>query len=110
MVRPLFSGGRRMTTVTSTPRPAFKSDAARARYLAAYDAVLAEWPVAYEEIDVPTRLGSTHVVVSGPADAPPVLLLPSFAGTATVWRLNVAGLGHHFRTYAVDVIGQPGKS
>jgi pimeloyl-ACP methyl ester carboxylesterase len=99
-----------MTTVTSTPRPAFKSDAARARYLAAYDAVLAEWPVAYEEIDVPTRLGSTHVVVSGPADAPPVLLLPSFAGTATVWRLNVAGLSQHFRTYAVDVIGQPGKS
>jgi pimeloyl-ACP methyl ester carboxylesterase len=94
----------------SGPLPAFKSDRGRARYLAAYDAVLAEWPVAHEEIDLPTPLGPTHVVISGPADAPPLLLLPSFAGTATVWRLNVAGLSRHFRTYAVDVIGQPGKS
>lgn len=90
--------------------PAFRSEEGRARHLAAYDAVLADWPVAYQEIDVSTRLGSTHVVASGPKDAPPLILLPSFAGTATVWRLNAAGLSRDFRTYAVDVIGQPGKS
>jgi pimeloyl-ACP methyl ester carboxylesterase len=99
-----------LTEPAPGPLPAFKSNQGRARYLAAYDAVLAGWPVAHAEIDVPTRLGSTHVIISGSADAPPLVLLPSFAGTATVWRLNVAGLSQHFRTLAVDVIGQPGKS
>ncbi len=110
MVRALFSGGAHLTEPTSNPLPAFKSDEGRARYIAAYDAVLATWPVAYEEIDVPAALGTTHVIASGPKDAPPLLLLPSFAGTATVWRLNVEGLSRRFRTHAVDVIGQPGKS
>jgi pimeloyl-ACP methyl ester carboxylesterase len=78
--------------------------------MAAYAAVLAEWPVPFEALDVPTRLGPTHVIASGPTDAPPLVLLPSFAGTATVWRLNVAELSRRYRTYAVDVVGQPGKS
>jgi pimeloyl-ACP methyl ester carboxylesterase len=90
--------------------PQFKSPEGEARYRAAYDAVLADWPVPYEELDLPTRLGTTHVIASGPADAPPLVLLPSFAGTATVWRPNVGALSRDYRTYAVDVIGQPGKS
>jgi pimeloyl-ACP methyl ester carboxylesterase len=99
-----------MADAAPTMLPSFKADTSRARYTAAYDAVVAAWPVPCEALDVPTRLGMTHVIASGPADAPPLVLLPSFAGTATAWRLNVAGLGERFRTYAVDVIGQPGKS
>jgi len=76
----------------------------------AYDTLLREWPVAFEELDIPTRLGSTHVIASGSTDLPALILLPSFAASATVWRPNIAELSRHFRTYAVDVIGQPGKS
>jgi pimeloyl-ACP methyl ester carboxylesterase len=36
--------------------------------------------------------------------------LSCMSGSATVWRPNVEGLSRHFRTYAVDVIGQAGKS
>ena len=97
-----------MTTESVWPR--FKSDESRARYLAAYDAALRDWPVAYEELDIPTRLGPTHVIASGPTDATPLVLLHSLAASATVWRPNVAALSQHFRVYAVDVIGQPGKS
>jgi pimeloyl-ACP methyl ester carboxylesterase len=68
------------------------------------------WPVACEERDAPTRFGATHVIVSGPAGAPPVVLLRAFAATATAWRPNVEGLSRRFRVYAVDIIGQPGKS
>lgn len=99
-----------MAKKTSTAFPEFKNEESAARYFAAYDAVLAAWPVPFEERDIATRLGLTHVIVSGPPDAPPLLLLPNFAGSATVWRLNIAGLSRHYRTYAVDVIGQPGKS
>ena len=99
-----------MTRSARTGFPVFKSVESRARYMAAYEAVLAQWPVPYQERDIPTGLGSTHVIVSGPPDAPPLVLLPSFAGTAVVWRLNVEALSRQYRTYAVDVISQPGKS
>ncbi len=99
-----------MTAEPTAGFPRFKAEAGWARYLAAYEAALADWPVPFEERDLPTRLGPTHVIVSGPPDAPPLVLLHSFAGSATVWRPNVEALSRHFRTYAVDVIGQPGKS
>jgi pimeloyl-ACP methyl ester carboxylesterase len=38
------------------------------------------------------------------------MLLPSFAATGLVWRPNIAALSARHRCYAVDVIGQPGKS
>jgi pimeloyl-ACP methyl ester carboxylesterase len=89
---------------------AIKSADVRASYRAAYDALLGKWPVAHEELLLSTRFGATHLVASGPADAPPLVLLHAFQATATVWRFNVEGLSRHFRVYAVDVIGQGGKS
>jgi pimeloyl-ACP methyl ester carboxylesterase len=90
--------------------PVFRSIEGEGRFMAAYDAVLKEWPVEYQSLHVPTRLGSTHVIASGPLNAPPVVLLPSMAATATLWRPNVSALSRYFRTYSVDVIGQVGKS
>ncbi len=90
--------------------PLFRSAEGEARYIAAYNAVLQDWPVPYEERHVATRLGATHVVVSGPLEAPPIILLPSLAASAVFWQPNVAALSEHFRVYAVDVIGQVGKS
>jgi pimeloyl-ACP methyl ester carboxylesterase len=99
-----------MATEAAAALRAFKSAEDMAAYLRAYDAVLREWPVPFAEIDLPTSFGTTHVIASGPPDAPAVVLLPSLAASATVWRPNVAALSNRFRTYAVDVIGQPGKS
>jgi pimeloyl-ACP methyl ester carboxylesterase len=90
--------------------PRFKTEAGRARYLAAYAAALDDWPVPCEALDVETEAGPTHVIASGPAAAPPLILLPSFAGTALSWRPNIAALAQRHRCYAVDVIGQPGLS
>ena len=90
--------------------PRFRSGEARQRYMAAYDALVRAWPVPCEELDLPTRLGPAHVIACGPKDAPPLLLLPSFAASAAVWRLNAEGLSRHFRVYALDVLGQGGKS
>jgi pimeloyl-ACP methyl ester carboxylesterase len=99
-----------MTPIASSAPPVFRSSEGEARFMAAYDAVLKDWPVDYRSVHVSTRFGTTHVIASGPPDAPAVLLLPSMAATATLWQPNVAALSRHFRTYAVDVIGQVGKS
>ena len=98
-------GGR----ITSCPF-AFKTPHGEAKFLAAYDAALKRWPVPYEELDVRTRFGLTHLVAAGPKNAPPLVLLHGYMATLTMWSPNIAALSREHRVYAVDVMGQPGKS
>lgn len=88
----------------------FKSPAARARFLAAYERALARWPVAFEDRVVPTRFGATAVRVSGRADAPPLVLLHGARATSAMWLDLVAGLGEDRRVHAVDTLGDVGRS
>lgn len=90
--------------------PRFKTEAGREKYLNAYAEALAAWPVPFDELEVSTALGATHVIASGTADGPPLILLHSLAATALVWRPNIAALSRRRRCYAVDVIGQAGRS
>src|SRR5690606_28762804 len=85
-----------MPAVAPAAPPVFKTPEGRSEYLEAYDAVLREWPVPYQELDLATRAGATHVIASGVEDGPPLLLLPSFGGSATLWRPNAAALGRRF--------------
>jgi pimeloyl-ACP methyl ester carboxylesterase len=89
---------------------AFKTPEGEAAYLAAYDAAIELWPVPYEETEIPTRFGMTHVVITGPKDAPPLVLLHGYFATLTMWSPNVADFSKDYRVYAIDVMGQPGKS
>jgi pimeloyl-ACP methyl ester carboxylesterase len=88
----------------------FKTPEAAARYSAAYDATLALWPVIHNELDIPTRFGTTHVNTAGSADAPPVVLLHGAQISSTVWYANVEPLSRQFRIYAPDVVDQTGRS
>jgi pimeloyl-ACP methyl ester carboxylesterase len=88
----------------------FRSPEAEAEYAAAYDAVLKAWPVPYEEGYIPTRFGDTHVIASGSPEAPALILLHSSGSSAVQWIRNIGPLSQQFRTYAVDVIGEEGKS
>lgn len=99
-----------MSQNKSDAPPLFKNDDGKARYMAAYDAVLRDWPVPYEELDLATGFGTTHVIASGPPNAPVVVMLPSLAASATMWRPNASTLSQQYRVYAVDVMGQVGKS
>ena len=79
-------------------------------FLAEYRNAMKRWPVPYEEVDVPGRFGSTHVVVSGPRNAPPLVLLHGYMATSVMWAPNVADFAKDHRVYAIDVMGQPSKS
>jgi len=91
-------------------RSGFKTPEGEAEFLAAYDAELALWPVPHEELDVRSRFGTTHVVVCGPETAPPLVLLHGYMATLTMWSPNIARFSKDHRVYAIDVMGQPGKS
>ena len=89
---------------------AWATNEGQAAFLAAYDAAMKAWPVPYEELEVPSRFGMTHVIVSGPKDAPPLVLLHGYWATSTMWSPNIADFAKSYRVYAVDVMGQPSKS
>lgn len=80
------------------------------RFLSAYDAVLANWPVPHRALDVHTRFGTTRVQVCGPEGGAPLVLLPGGGATSTVWFANVEALHRSNRVFAVDIVGDAGRS
>jgi pimeloyl-ACP methyl ester carboxylesterase len=92
------------------PLSLFKTGDGKAKTIAAYEATLAHWPVSYVELDLSTRFGSTHLIASGPSDAKPIILLHGQDSCAISWIYNIADLSRDFRTYALDTIGDIGKS
>lgn len=87
-------------------RSAQGEQAVRERYLR----FLERWPVANQQLRVPTRQGETFVIASGPEGAPALLLLHGGVANSTTWMGDIAAWAAHFRVYAVDVIGEPGLS
>lgn len=88
----------------------FRSPQARAQFIEMYDAVMRNWPVAFEEADVATAFGSTHVVVTGADSAPPLVLLHGAAVTASMWGPIIAPLCAVYRCYCIDTITDANKS
>ena len=84
---------------------AFKTPEGKTAFLAAYGGAMKLWPVPYEELDLPSRFGTTHVVVSGPKDAPPLVLLHGFGGCAQNWHPFTAELSERHRLIVVDLRG-----
>lgn len=78
--------------------------------MGAYQALMKQWPVPYQELTVPTSFGETYVIASGPEGAPPVVLLHALLATAASWYRNVEALSQSYRVYVVDVIGEGNKS
>lgn len=88
----------------------YKSPAGKNELMALYDAVLARWPVAYDTYKLPTRHGDTFIIASGEKSAPPLVLLHGAASNAVSWVGDVVAYSQHFRVYAVDLPGEPGRS
>lgn len=88
----------------------FKNEAAKEAYFAAYDRSLETWPVAYESKFVPTTFGDTHMLVSGPINGKPIVLMHGKGGSATMWKDNMAALSREHRVFALDILGDVGKS
>ncbi|MEU6532243.1 alpha/beta hydrolase [Streptomyces sp. NPDC046928] len=75
-----------------------------------YDELRARWPEPTEELDVATPYGPTRVHAHGRADGSPLVLLPGGSATGLVWFANAAALGTRHRVYAVDLMGDAGRT
>jgi pimeloyl-ACP methyl ester carboxylesterase len=88
----------------------YKSSEGEREVMALYDAALGRWPVPYNTLRTPTRHGETFAVASGnPADLP-LVLLHGACSNALSWTGDVTIYSRHFRVYAVDLPGEPGRS
>src|SRR5215471_2011220 len=89
----------------------YRSEAAKQVCLQYLDSLAArEWPADSEERIVPTTYGGTFVRICGRASAPPLVLLHGAASTSLMWAPNIEALSAEYRTFAVDQIGEFGRS
>ena len=93
-----------------SPINLFKTSKGQARYFAAYDAALGLWPVPYESRLVTTPYVQTHILSCESEDAFPLVLLHAGQASSTMWFPNVAPLSGKFPIFALDTLGEPGKS
>ncbi|MBT2457770.1 alpha/beta fold hydrolase [Streptomyces sp. ISL-86] len=93
----------------------YVSEELRERYFAACDAVYALAPAADSETDIETSFGTTHVYRYGPADPAaagrtPVVLVHGAGANSAMWYPNLADLSAQRPVYAIDTLGEPGRS
>jgi pimeloyl-ACP methyl ester carboxylesterase len=82
----------------------------RAQFLAKYESIMRGWPVPCDEHDLDTAYGQTHIAVSGPPSAPPLVLLHGASATLTMWLPIVRELSASYRCYCIDTITEANKS
>ncbi|RJE48603.1 MULTISPECIES: alpha/beta hydrolase [unclassified Dehalobacter] len=89
---------------------AFRTPEGRKEVLRMYDALLEQWSAQYETIHLTTRYGKTFVLAGGDPNAPPLILLHGSGMNSVMWLGDMPTYTKHFRVYAVDIPGEPGKS
>ncbi len=88
----------------------YKSAAGERAVMSTYDAALQNWSVPFTTQTIPTRYGSTFVIASGEETAPPLILLHGAGGNSTIWAGDVGQFCRRYRVYAIDLVGEAGKS
>jgi len=89
----------------------YKSKIAEKNILRTYDLLLNQWEIEVEKRMISTCYGDTHVIVCGKEDGIPLVLFHGVGDdSALMWIYNAKQLGEHFRLYAIDTLGGPGKS
>jgi pimeloyl-ACP methyl ester carboxylesterase len=91
-------------------RSIYKTPAGQQAVMALYDRILAQWPGSTERLWIETRFGRTHVLAQGPKEACPLVLLHGAGANALAWGADVPEFARHFRVFAVETPGEPGRS
>ena len=88
----------------------YRTEKYKEQLISIYDNKLSQWPVPYETTLIETKYGKIHVIISGPEEGYPVLLINASSLSGWSWLYNVGELNKKYRTYAIDNIGEGGKN
>lgn len=88
----------------------FTSAVGERQVMELYDTMLARWPVDHELLEIPTRHGRTFIIAAGSNSAEPLILLHGAGSNSLMWIDDFEQYSRHYRVYAIDLIGEAGKS
>ena len=88
----------------------YKTPQSKQAILDLYQAKLESLDIDYTEQDVNTQFGLSHVIITGDASKPPLMLVHGSNGCAPIALDVYPNLARHYQVFAVDVIAQPNKS
>ncbi|MCR2823637.1 alpha/beta fold hydrolase [Lederbergia panacisoli] len=88
----------------------FNNEDKKQSYYESYDQSLKQWDVETESLYIDTSFGKTHVITCGPEGAPPLVLIHGMTVSSTMWFANAPDWSQQFRVFAIDVMGDFGKS
>src|SRR5580658_8892164 len=103
---------RRRNMLTPKGEPgSWVSEAARDKYMAAYERAFALWPQPSEEFDIETATATTRVHAHRPhPGGEPVVLLTGAGFNASGWYPHVAALAKAGPVYGIDMPGDANPS
>jgi pimeloyl-ACP methyl ester carboxylesterase len=105
-----WSRWRKQSAAPRDEVPIYCTEENRARLMAMYDEGLRRWPVPFETFFVPGRYGKTHVIASGDVGSPPLILIHPMGAGGFMWSSIISALSAKRRVYAIDTIGDVGRS
>jgi pimeloyl-ACP methyl ester carboxylesterase len=90
--------------------PTFNKIDDQRKFLSDYQIELKSWSVPAEELDIETEFGKTHIISFGNPQGKPLILLHWFYSNSTEWKYMAPFLQERYHLYAIDIIGDMGKS
>jgi pimeloyl-ACP methyl ester carboxylesterase len=90
--------------------PTFTKIDDQRKFLSDYQKEINSWSVPVRELDVETEFGKTHIISFGNPDGKPLILLHWFYSNSTEWKYMAPFLQERYSVYAIDIIGDMGKS
>lgn len=88
----------------------YKSANAQATVQVAYEKLLSQLSAEIEQHSIATSQGTTFILAAGKVDAPPVVFFHGSLSNSITWARELTRLAASFRVYAIDMIGEAGKS
>lgn len=96
--------------LTTSNSSLYRSANGYQKVVAHYDDTLQRLGIPFETKLVETRLGPTHIVISGNETGLPLVLWHGLNANATTWASWIPALAPTCRVFAIDTIGAMGKS
>lgn len=88
----------------------FKTQEGKNEVIKNYDLLLEKLASSYEKLYINTGHGKTFIIASGKKSDPPLILLHGSGMNSVMWLRDIKEYSRNYRVYAIDILGEPGKS